>query len=317
MRIKFWGVRGSLPTSLTTHQLREKYKEVLRLSQGYELPSDAAREQFLEKLPFWLTHTGGGNTTCYEVVSDTGTQVIIDMGTGIRPLGHKMMAQGAHQGNAKFDILVTHTHWDHIMGFPFFVPVYIPGNQIHIHSVHTHIPKALALQHQPICFPVQLDELRAELHYHTYKEGQTFTIGDLTITTKALQHPGTSYSYRITEGDKSIVIATDGEYKQLDDKTLKPYVDFYKDTELLVFDAQYSFAEVFHKVDWGHSSPPIGIDLANKAKAKKLVLVHHDPDSDDQKLGELIRKAHGYRKANYPQLDMDLLMAFEGMELLI
>lgn len=315
MKIKFWGVRGSLPTPLSNELLRQKLHDVLRLSQGTNLENDEDIASFLDSLPTSLTQTTGGNTTCFEVTSSTGTRVIVDMGTGLRNLGNLLM-QGEHgEGEGELHFVMTHTHWDHIMGFPFFIPAYIPGNRIHIYGVHSHIQEAFIVQSRPICFPVALEDMGSEVHFHTLTEGTPFQIGDLTINTKALEHPGTSYAYRFDHDGRSLVIATDAEYKKPTRKNLEPYVQFFQDADLLVFDAQYTMPEVFHKVDWGHSSPPIGIDIAILANIKKLAFTHHDPNSHDQKLESLLQTTEHYHTTNYPNSKLEFLMATEGLEL--
>ena len=315
MKIKFWGARGSLPTPLTNEEYRSKLKGVLRQSRNASLETDEDVEAFVQGLPPHLSHTMGGNTTCYEVTSEGGTQVIIDMGTGIRSLGKTLMAGPCGQGKGHLRILMTHTHWDHIMGFPFFVPAYIPGNRIDFYGIHEHIEEALLMQSRPMCFPVHLTDMGAEFHFHTLQEGEPFQIGDLHITTKALEHPGTSYSYKFTEGDKTLIVATDAEYKKLTRPNLQPYLDFYEGADLLVFDAQYTLGEAFHKRDWGHSSPPIGIDIAYLADLKKLAFVHHDPNSDDKHLEDLAHAAQKYHENNYPDGNVAFVMVSEGMEL--
>ena len=139
MKIKFWGIRGSLPISLNNKQILEKMMEVLRLSRGHSLDTDEEISHFLTGLSPLLVGTSGGNTSCFEITSSSGTTVIVDMGSGVRGLGNELMKESCGQGKGEVNFVMTHTHWDHIMGFPFFIPAYISGNNLKIYGVHKHI----------------------------------------------------------------------------------------------------------------------------------------------------------------------------------
>jgi phosphoribosyl 1,2-cyclic phosphodiesterase len=305
-------------------QLQGKIKEVLRRVQGRALGSEAEVQRFFNELPFPLTHTTGGNTTCFELISTGGNRVIIDMGTGARRLGLELMQGPAGEGRADLHVLMTHCHLDHVMGFPFFMPAYTAGNRITFYGGHDYLEEAFQRQAHPQSFPVPLEKMGAQLRFRQIKEGEAFTLNDLEIACKKLDHPGFSFAYRLSEGSKSIVIATDAEYKNLDAESLRPYIDFYRDAKILVFDAQYTLKDVFQKTDWGHSSSFIGVDICLLANVSTLVLTHHDPAYSDDKMTDILERTEAFKKEtlhqNWPDKqpgDLQVVMAHEGMELTI
>ncbi|MEK7727458.1 MAG: MBL fold metallo-hydrolase, partial [candidate division KSB1 bacterium] len=152
-------------------------------------------------------------------------------------------------------------------------------------------------------------------------EDEELALGDLKIRCKRLQHPGGSYAYRISEGDKSLVIATDAEYKALDAESLRPFVEFYQNAELLVFDAQYTLKDLFQKIDWGHSSSIIGVDICLLANVAKLVLTHHDPTYSDEMMTEILGKTEAFKheamqqeQRQYRRGQLEVMMGYEGLE---
>ncbi len=324
MKIRFWGVQGSIPNPLSSTLLQEKIKEVLRRTRGRALAHEDELQQFIDELPFPLTHTTGGNTTCFEIFSTSGSRVIVDMGTGARKLGQGMMQGPAGEGKAELHVLLTHCHWDHVMGFPFFMPAYTAGNRINFYGGHDYLEEALRRQAHPQSFPVPWEKMHASFGFRQMREGEKLLIDDFEISCKKLDHPGISYAYRIAEGDKSLVIATDAEYKKLDAESLRPYVDFYRNAQVLVFDAQYTLRDVFQKVDWGHSSSFIGVDISLLAEVSTLVLTHHDPAYSDDKMTDILERTEAFKREtlqqNWPAKSPDALrivMGYEGLELQI
>ncbi|NUO79104.1 MBL fold metallo-hydrolase [candidate division KSB1 bacterium] len=322
MKIRFWGVQGSTPIPLSSAQLQDKIRDVLRRAHGRSLQTERELEAFIAELPFSLTHTTGGNTTCFEILSQHGTRVIVDLGTGARRLGWELMRGLAGEGKATLPIFLTHCHWDHIMGLPFFMPLFVVGNKLQIYGGHPYLREALERQMHPHSFPIRLDEVEAEISYQQLREDDVVTIDDLRIQCKPLHHPGGSFAYRITEADKSIVIATDAEYKELDAESLRPFVEFYQNAEVLVFDAQYTLMDLFQKIDWGHSSSIIGVEICLMANVAKLVLTHHDPTYNDEMRTEILDKTEAFKQeamrqehVRYLREDLEVVMGYEGLEI--
>ncbi len=322
MKIRFWGVQGSTPNPLSSAQFHAKLKSILRHAHQRNLQTEAEIETFLAELPFALTHTTGGNTTCFEILSSQGTRVIVDLGTGARKLGWELLRGEAGKGKAVLPILLTHCHWDHIMGFPFFMPVYTAGNHLQFYGGHPYLREALERQMHPQSFPVRFDEVEARVTFEQLFEDEELTLNDLKVRCKRLQHPGGSYAYRISEGEKSIVIATDAEYKALDAEALRPYIEFYRNADVLVFDAQYTLKELFQKIDWGHSSSIIGVDISLMANVAKLVLTHHDPSYSDEMMTEILDKTEAFKQEMLQQEQwqnrrdmLEVMMGYEGLEI--
>ncbi|MGK5088727.1 MBL fold metallo-hydrolase [Bdellovibrionota bacterium FG-2] len=278
MRVRFWGVRGSIAT------------------------------------PGKNTAEFGGNTTCIEVEDDFGQTFIFDAGTGIRELGLDL----ARRKVGVIHLFITHTHWDHIQGFPFFVSAYIPGNEIHIygptHFEHT-LKKIMDLQMDYAYFPISMQQLNAAIEYSDLKE-QTLEIGGTTIQTQYSNHPVTGLCYKITCNGKSLVFTGDMEtyYNVLstggedpgEDEELNQIVaernerhQAFCQADLLIHDAQYTAEEYPKFQGWGHSSMESVISIVKSPAVKKLILTHHDPTRTDQALSALENKF----KAEHPELD--------------
>jgi len=319
MYIKFWGTRGSIPTPLSSANLREKIHRALQGAIGLDLSDSAVVEQYLDRLPFSVGNTIGGNTTCIEIQS--GDQLlIIDAGSGVRVLGQELMSRGFGQGGQKIDFLISHTHWDHIQGFPFFVPAFIPGNQIIFHSPFPDLEARLNKQQHEVFFPVSTDYMSAEIAFNQLQEKEWHQIGRWRVYPLRLSHPGQTFGYRIEDGQSCVVFASDGEYKRLDRRSTEEFIAFFQDADLLIFDAQYSLTEVLDKPDWGHSSAVMGAELAHRAKVKRLALFHHDPTSSDDKVLTAQQEAEAYlmrahKMRDHTSRQAEVLVAYDGLDL--
>lgn len=319
MKVKFWGVRGSVPSPIRGNMIRNKIKNILRLARPSDLLDESSIENFIQSLPFSLTHTYGGNTTCLEIRTENNELIIIDAGTGIRELGNILLKEDFGKGKGECHILFTHTHWDHIQGLPFFMPFYIKGNLFHIHAVSDHIEQRLRYQNNFEHFPVKFDDMESTKKFYQHQEGEVFKIHNLEITTKGMKHPGGSYSYKIKEKDKIMIFGSDAEFRLDDMEDLDSYIEYFKDADLLIFDTQYTFEEQLTKIDWGHSSAAVATDLALKSNVKNLVLFHHDPSYSDETLDEVFMRAKRYKEMidfeNKKQLN--ILIAYEGLEIVV
>lgn len=315
MKIKFWGVRGSLPSPITGHAIREKIKKILMLAKPSDILEEKAMDMFLNSLPFSYTGTYGGNTTCLEIRNRNNDILIIDAGTGIRELGNLLMKENFGKGQGLCHFLFTHTHWDHIQGLPFFAPIYIKGNEFHFHGISENLESRLRYQNNFAHFPVAFDSFLATKYFHQYKEGEEFHVYNFTVTSKALRHPGTSYAYKIQEEGKTFIFASDAEFR-LDDMDIQCYIDFFSGADVLVMDTQYTLQEQLIKIDWGHSSANIAVDIALKAGVKTLILFHHDPAYSDEMLDEILMKAMMHRDiVNLENKELNILIAYEGLEI--
>lgn len=318
MRVKFWGVRGSIPTPMSTEQLNDRLFHALSGAAGLNLGNPAEVQAYIAGLPPNVRAVVGGNTTCVEI--DTGTEtIIIDGGSGMRALGLSLMAREFGRGQGTAHIFLTHAHWDHLQGYPFFAPAYVPGNRLIFYAVNNN-PQTF-LEHQqvaPIYFPIPPNAMPAEKEFVQLREGETVTLGRTVISNLSLYHPGTAYSYRFDDGESVFVFASDGEYKSLTDAHLRRYTNFFADADALVFDAQYSLRDVFlSKADWGHSSAIIGVDIAERARAKRLITFHHDPNHSDEQLYAIAAAAREYALVNQITPNTQVIVGTEGLELFL
>ena len=319
MKVKFWGVRGSIPSPLRGHTIRDKVKRILTLASPADILDEVSVERFLKSLPFSLTQTYGGNTTCLEVRSKNNDLIIIDAGTGLRELGNRLLAENYGKGQGEAHFLFTHSHWDHIQGFPFFVPIYIQGNTFHIHAISDNIDKRLMYQHDFDHFPVSFDGLNATKIFHQHQEDETWQLYGIKISTHSMRHPGGSWSYRLEEDGKVLIFGSDAEFRAEEMENLDATLDYFREADILIFDTQYTFEEQLQKIDWGHSSASIATDIAMKAGVKHLVLFHHDPSYSDEKLDEVHMRAIRYKEmmdAN-DESQLQIHIAYEGLELVV
>ncbi len=235
-------------------------------------------------------HVGfGGNTSCLQVYAD-GTQIVLDAGTGVRGLGQTFLAEGVTRAH----ILLTHTHWDHINGFPFFMPAYRPGCSLHIKAGHLidngGVENVLAGQMARPMFPVPMKELRASLSFEDFRAGESFAIGDaVQVKTARLNHPDGATGYRIEHAGKSICYVTDTEHVPgTPDQRILALIE---GADLVIYDCTYTDAEYPSHVGWGHSTWQEGVRLCKAANVRQLAIFHHDPNHEDDFMLAVEREA--------------------------
>ncbi len=313
----FWGTRGSLPAPLRARGVRVKIRDALLAARGQTLETEAAIDAFIDsRLPFSVRGTFGGDTSCVEIITGGDEYVICDFGTGVREFGNHVMAEHDPAAKRCFNVFLSHLHWDHIMGFPFFRPAYIPGNLIRIHSSHAAVSEALHNQQSEPCFPVDFRALPATIEFVALEPGQTYQIAGLSVTTIKQFHAGDSYGYRFTRGDKTIVYSTDCEHKYSNLDQSYPFIAFYRNADVLIFDAMYSLADAISvKEDWGHSSNVVAVELAQAARVKRLVLFHHEPAYDDHMIEEVFTDTVRFEEISRPGHKVEVISAYDGLEL--
>lgn len=327
MKVKFWGTRGSLPATFTTEHLQKFLKQGLAyaLDKKTGIKPGQSIDAYLSTMPLEMTHTCGVNTSCLTIESGSENEYIIcDAGTGLRDFGLAYSKSNFADKKAIFHLFLTHLHWDHIQGFPFFIPAYIPGNRIIIHGYHHNIEHYFTTQMNPPCFPVPLRALSADIEFDIKLPWETFEVCGFKIKAIQQNHPGISFGYRFEKNGKIIVYSTDCEHTENAHEDGYPFLDFFKDADILIFDAMYSLASAnITKVNWGHSNNFMGVKLAAKSKVKHLFLFHHEPTSDDDVLNQFLVNTNTYAdfyhqesklkfKIRYP---LQISLARDGQEI--
>ncbi len=284
--IKFWGVRGSIPT------------------------------------PGPSTTRYGGNTSCLEIRNDNQL-LILDAGSGLRNLGNALMGLGQ---KIQAHVFITHMHWDHIQGIPFFTPAYIPGNSITFLGADEpdrSLQSIISGQMDPTYFPIELDDMGAELKFRNLSE-DSYTINNIKFETLYVNHPGNSLGYKFHLNDKSVVYISDNEpfdtaatasEGMVGEDGNQKLIDFVKDCDILIHDAQYTQEEYEKHRTWGHSPFTFTVDMALKAGVQQLVLFHHDPLHDDDAVDTILKAAR--ERAQNSGHRMEIIAAQEGLEITV
>jgi phosphoribosyl 1,2-cyclic phosphodiesterase len=311
MEVKLWGVRGSLPTPMTFEQVRNKILRILTNLPDAICQDPTQLRHYFETISAEQMMVLGGNTACIEIKADNKI-LILDMGSGIKNLGKALMRATSPKTHLDLHILISHTHWDHIMGFPFFTPAYLPSVTINFYHCHPNLRERLEMQQDYRFFPVGLDQMASRKNFIQLEHHGEFPLGNIVIKNTPLNHPGGSFAYRIEYEGKSVVYATDSEFKKVDSQSIQHFLQFFQKADLLIFDAQYSFEEAIHKEDWGHSSALIAAEMALRAGVKHLILFHHDPDRTDEEIEEMLERALDYRNLSYPDSKLKIELAIEG-----
>jgi phosphoribosyl 1,2-cyclic phosphodiesterase len=316
MRVRFWGTRGSLPVGLTAADIRDKLARALLAASGRRFESYGEAHAFaLSTLPPSLTHTFGGHTSCVELETGHDEYFVCDMGSGARAFGAHVLARQAGRP-ATVNVFMSHMHWDHIMGFPFFGPAYVPRSRIRIHGCHELLERAFRLQQSAPCFPVAFEQLGASIEFIALKPEQPFEVSGLRVTPQLQRHSGDSYGYRFEAAGRSIVYSTDSEHKLEDPAETERFVSLFRAADLVIFDAMYSLAEAISvKADWGHSSNVVGVELCQMAQAKHLVLFHHEPANNDAAIEGALRDARRLEELTRGAQALRVSAAYDGLEI--
>ena len=319
MRIRIWGARGSLPYSMTSDLVKTKIKGALTAAIEQGLHDVLAIDDFIERqLPFPIKGAYGGNTPCVEIIGGEG-RTICDAGSGLRDLGSRYLQSELPQpsdGEKRFHLFISHLHWDHLQGFPFFVPAYLPGFQIDIYGGHQDLENAFRRQMEHPFFPVRFDDLRSTIAFHQLEAGREYAIGGFQVTVQKQQHPGDSYGFRFKAGETIAVYSTDSEHQSEADQPDYGFLDFIRNADALVMDTQYTAQEAMDtKLHWGHSHSLVGVELANRAGVKRLILFHHDPRLDDFQIEDNQDRARKYLRLMNPSSRLEIAAAYEGMEI--
>lgn len=315
MKVRFWGTRGSIPVSVTAPDIRAKLAAALAGSVGCDLSSPARIDAYIDSLGFDVAGTFGGHSSCVHVEAGGGAPIILDLGSGARPLGSHLLGRFGPGQPQTYHVFMSHLHWDHIMGFPFFTPVYIPGNRIVIHSCHEQVEHAFRRQQGTPSFPVTFDQLGATIEFDVMRPGQAKEVAGVTAVAKAQRHAGDSYGWRLQRGGKTLVYSTDSEHRLDDAAERAGFVEFFRAADLVIFDAMYSLADAISvKADWGHSSNVVGVELCQTAGARRLALFHHEPAYSDAQIARVLAETRRLEEITRDGYAVEVFSAWDGLE---
>jgi phosphoribosyl 1,2-cyclic phosphodiesterase len=314
-RVRFWGTRGSLPVALTAADVRKKLLGALRAARGHALATESDLESILADLPFAAAATYGGHSSCVELETGGPEYFVCDMGSGLRPFGQAVTAR--RNGVAQtFHIFMSHVHWDHIMGLPFFVPAFIPGNRVVIYGCHEELEAALRRQQDKPSFPVDFSIFGAAMAFVRLVPGESREIAGVAVTPMLQRHAGDSYGYRFESEGKSVVYSTDSEHPLAQPEHAERFVRFFHGADLVIFDAMYSLADAISvKADWGHSSNIVGVELCQLAEARHLCLFHHEPVFDDAAIDAVLAETRRLEEITRGSMPLRISAAYDGMEI--
>ena len=318
MQVRFWGTRGSLPVSAKGAAIAQKLAKALVLADGRRFADETAALEFVKaELDFATGQGYGGASSCVEIADTANAFFVCDMGSGLREFGLNAAGRCAAGHPRRYNIFLSHLHWDHIMGFPFFVGNFDPNAKITIYSGHADAEHALRRQQEEISFPVPFDYLRAQFEFVTMEPDTAYEVDGMSVTCIRQHHSHDSYGFRFDNGQSSVVYSTDSEHPAGDMASEHQFELFFGGADLVICDTMYSLADsVTMKEDWGHSSNLVAVDLCHMAGAKRLALFHHEPtysDYDIQRMhNETIRYEELNREAHHL---LEVICAYDGLEL--
>ena len=237
------------------------------------------------------------------------------MGSGLREFALDSMRRSANGHSKSYNFLMSHLHWDHIMGFPFFTPAFDPEATVRIHGGHHELERALRRQQEKISFPVPFDWLKARFEFNTLQPGSSTEIAGAEVELIEQEHDNKSFGYRITMDGRSVVYCTDLEHKLENMSQEEDFVVFLKDADVVIFDTMYSLSEaITMKQDWGHSSNVVAVDLCHRAGVDRLVMFHHEPAHDDETIHRIHQETIRYEELTRTGRPLKVLCAYDGFQ---
>jgi phosphoribosyl 1,2-cyclic phosphodiesterase len=305
MRVRFWGVRGSLP------------------------------------VPGSKTERFGGNTSCVEVRSGDGTRIVVDAGTGIRRLGKDLMREEFESGRGTAHLLISHTHWDHIQGLPFFSPLYQKGNRLHVYARRRddlHLRAVFASQTGDPYFPISIDEAKADISFRELADSAAFEIGDVRVSSTRLNHPYVATAYRLSADGASVAYVSDtapftdilfenqyvarppplsASLPESDRAKLRAMRDgvvrLCQGADLVIYDTMFTADDYGRIPHYGHSRPSDALEICREAGARQLALFHHAPERSDAEVDAILAETRALAAA--ARLPLEVVAAYEGLEI--
>jgi phosphoribosyl 1,2-cyclic phosphodiesterase len=311
MKVKFWGVRGSLPSSLDTFGWVGHFEKLMKefFDSGYKTKEDIAN--FIKEKPAPAIGGFGTATTCVEVRAGSQS-IVIDGGSGLKFYSDHLEKSGLLQSENEFHILMTHFHFDHILGLPFFAPHFTKGKKINYYSVQPETEDIVRKLFKKPIFPVGFEHLNADIHFHVLTPYKKSVINGFEVTPYKMDHPDPSYGFRVENAGKVYAHAVDHESLRLNREQLGPDAGLFEKANLLYFDAQYEEADMVTKKGWGHGTCDRGFQVATTFAVKQILFAHHDPSFTIEDTWNHKKKAEASFAKNFKQTEVKWEFAFEG-----
>jgi phosphoribosyl 1,2-cyclic phosphodiesterase len=317
MRVRFWGTRGSLPVAQKAGPVQAKIARALMAAGGRTFADEAEAAAFASKnLDFATYGSYGGATSCVEIEGGDDAFLVCDMGSGLRDFGidsHRRCAAGHAR---TWHMFLSHMHWDHIMGFPFFGPAFDPAATLIVHCGHPDAEEALRRQQEEISFPVPFDWLGAKIEFVVHGLAEPFDAAGVTVTLIRQHHSHDSYGFHFERDGRSVIYSTDSEHKLDNMESEAAFEAFFAGADLVICDTMYSLGDsVSLKQDWGHSSNIVAVDLCHGAGAKRLALFHHEPTYTDEDISRMHAETIRYEElVRADRRPLEVLCAYDGLE---
>lgn len=317
MQITLHGVRGSVTTGLPPEDLTVKIKSMLEKLIDHQITQPEEIAAFVRKQDFSQRGTYGSNTLCTEIRTGDGV-FVVDSGSGIRNFARKY-----DDSLDEYHVFLSHVHWDHLCGLPDFFPLYNAKNQIHFYSAHPDLELGVRSVFQKPYHAASFEELPARITFHSLQKYRIFEIHGIEITPYQIDHPNLAFGYHLQEGSTRVLTCFDTEFKRMKRVDLGDDLPYYQNADLILFDGQYTISDLLRKINWGHCTPYVGIDLCLRECISKLVIVCHDPASSDQHLGRQEKLVENYHKEQieaYKALGktvnpLEIIWGYEGLTL--
>lgn len=294
MKLRFWGVRGSCPTPLSSQSIQEKITAIINRIKPEDMVDQIHKERFISRLPEELFGTTGGNTSCVEVRLLDNTLLIFDCGTGIRELFFRLVQKSELDGIDHFHIFFSHFHYDHLIGLPYFPPLFMADKEVTFYSPFREMEKILKAFLRKPYHPVGFEVFKAKVNYRLLKR-EPLELGSATIDWIKRNHPDGTIAYRVKEGKKIAIYSTDTELDEQSFKMTRKNMAFFHRADFIILDAQYTLVEALEKMSWGHSSFSLAIEFACQFEISRLFLFHHEPMNNDKIVVQLEKQALSFK----------------------
>lgn len=320
MLARFWGTRGSLPVAPRADVVQAKIARALVSADGRRFADEARAAAFArETLDLATFGSYGGASSCVEIEVSDEAFLVCDMGSGLREFGIDAQRRCALGRPRTYHFLLSHLHWDHIMGFPIFGPAFDPNAVIVIHTGHEDAETALRRQQEEISFPVPFDWLRARIEFVVHRPGELFDVPGARVTMAAQAHSHASYAFRVRSAGQVVVYSTDAEYRPDAFSAESEAEAFFAGADLAICDTMYSLGDtVSVKQDWGHSSNVVAVDICRAALVKRLVLFHHEPTYTDEDIQRMHQETVRYEQlARTDRHALEVICAYDGLDVAI